>query len=85
MNAEISAVWDKIQGMINGFIVLLPNIVLALIVFAIFFFVARVAPEKVDEDFEEALRDIHIELKDLNQEAVELAAEIAKNFEELGI
>jgi type I restriction enzyme M protein len=31
------------------------------------------------------LRDIHIELKDLNQEAVELAAEIAKNFEELGI
>ncbi|MFH7029532.1 MAG: mechanosensitive ion channel family protein [Heteroscytonema crispum UTEX LB 1556] len=41
MNAEISAVWDKIQGMINGFIVLLPNIVLALIVFVIFFFVAR--------------------------------------------
>jgi small-conductance mechanosensitive channel len=41
MNAEISAVWDKIQGMINAFIVLLPNMVLALIVFAIFFFVAR--------------------------------------------
>ncbi|PMB53746.1 mechanosensitive ion channel protein MscS [Fischerella thermalis CCMEE 5201] len=41
MNAEISAVWDKIQAMLNGFIVLLPNIVLALIVFAIFFFVAR--------------------------------------------
>lgn len=41
MNAEISAVWDKIQSMINGFIVLLPNIVLALIVFAILFFVAR--------------------------------------------
>ncbi|RUT00651.1 transporter [Dulcicalothrix desertica PCC 7102] len=41
MNAEISAVWNKIQGMINGFIILLPNIVLALIVFAIFFFVAR--------------------------------------------
>lgn len=41
MNADISAVVGKIQGMINGFIVLLPNIVLALIVFAIFFFVAR--------------------------------------------
>ncbi|MEH2165600.1 MAG: mechanosensitive ion channel family protein [Nostoc sp.] len=41
MNADISALWDKIQGMINGFIVLLPNIVLALIVFGIFFFVAR--------------------------------------------
>ncbi|WP_445626384.1 mechanosensitive ion channel family protein [Nostoc sp. DSM 114167] len=41
MNADISALWDKIQGMINGFIVLLPNIVLALIVFGIFFFVAK--------------------------------------------
>jgi small conductance mechanosensitive channel len=41
MNADISAVWDKFQSMINGFIALLPNIVLALIVFAIFFFVAR--------------------------------------------
>jgi hypothetical protein len=30
-----------------------------------------------DFDFEEALRDIHIELQDLNQEAVELAAAIA--------
>jgi small conductance mechanosensitive channel len=41
MNAEISTAWDKVQGMINGFIALLPNIVLAIIVFAIFFFVAR--------------------------------------------
>ncbi|MBU7587145.1 MAG: mechanosensitive ion channel family protein [Nostoc sp. TH1S01] len=41
MNADISALWNKIQGMINGFIVLLPNLVLALIVFTIFFFVAR--------------------------------------------
>lgn len=41
MRAEISAVWDKIESMINGFIVLLPNMVLALIVFAIFFFVGR--------------------------------------------
>jgi type I restriction enzyme M protein len=45
-----------------------------------------VAPEEVDEDFdfEEALRSIHIDLKGLNEEAVELAARIAKNFEELG-
>jgi len=41
MNAEISAVLKQIQGMINGFIVLLPNLVLALIVFAIFFYIAR--------------------------------------------
>lgn len=45
-----------------------------------------VAPEEVDEDFdfEEALRSIHIDLKGLNEEAVELATRIAKNFEELG-
>jgi type I restriction enzyme M protein len=45
-----------------------------------------VAPEVIDEefDFEEALREIHVELQDLNAEAVELAATIATNFEELG-
>ena len=45
-----------------------------------------VAPEEVDEDFdfEATLRDIHIELKGLNGEAVELAGKIARNFEELG-
>lgn len=40
MNIQISAAWEKVQGMINGFIALLPNLVLALIVFAIFFIVA---------------------------------------------
>lgn len=45
-----------------------------------------VAPEEVDEefDFEAALRDIHVELTGLNEEAVALAARIARNFEELG-
>ena len=45
-----------------------------------------VAPEEVDEDFdfEEALREIHVELEELNAEAVRLAAMIKKNFEELG-
>ena len=45
-----------------------------------------VAPEEEDEDFdfEEALRSIHIDLKGLNEEAVELSARIARNFEELG-
>jgi type I restriction enzyme M protein len=45
-----------------------------------------VAPAEADEDFdfEEALRAIHIDLKGLNEEAVELAARIARNFEELG-
>jgi len=38
-----------------------------------------------DFDFEEALREIHVELEDLNAEAVQLAATIKKNFEELGV
>jgi type I restriction enzyme M protein len=46
-----------------------------------------VAPEEVDEDFdfEETLREIHVELDDLNNEAVRLAATIKRNFEELGV
>lgn len=46
-----------------------------------------VAPEEVDEDFdfEEALRDVHIELEGLNAEAMELAQKITRNFKELGI
>ena len=45
-----------------------------------------VTPEEEDEDFdfEEALRSIHIDLKGLNEEAVVLAARIARNFEEIG-
>ena len=45
-----------------------------------------VAPEEEDEDFdfEETMREIHVELADLNAEAVELAGKIAKNFEALG-
>jgi type I restriction enzyme M protein len=46
-----------------------------------------VAPEEQEEDFdfEEALRGIHIDLKGLNDEAIVLAARIARNFEELGV
>lgn len=46
-----------------------------------------VAPEERDEDFdfEEALRSIHIDLMGLNKEAAELAAQIAENFEALGV
>lgn len=46
-----------------------------------------VAPEEADEDFdfEQALRDIHVELQGLNEEAQELATRIARNFEELGV
>ncbi|WP_228055028.1 mechanosensitive ion channel family protein [Gloeocapsopsis crepidinum] len=41
IQAAITAAWDKIGGLINSFIVMLPNIVLALIVFILFFFAAR--------------------------------------------
>ena len=44
-----------------------------------------VAPAKEDEDFDfdEALREIHRELEELNTESVELTGMIQKNFEEL--
>ena len=46
-----------------------------------------VAPEEEDEDFDfkEAMRSIHVDLNELNEEAAELAARIARNFEELGV
>jgi type I restriction enzyme M protein len=46
-----------------------------------------VAPEEPDDDFdfEQAIRDIHTELADLNKEAVKLAAKIQEDFEELGV
>jgi type I restriction enzyme M protein len=46
-----------------------------------------VAPAEVDEDFdfEQTLRDLHVELADLNREAVGLAAKIQANFEGLGV
>ncbi len=45
----------------------------------------RPARENDDFDFEQTLRDTHTELADLNREAVELAARITQNFEELRI
>ena len=46
-----------------------------------------VAPEEEDEnfDFEETIREIHVELQELNEEAVDLAKQIAQNFEEMGV
>lgn len=46
-----------------------------------------VAPPEVDDefDFEETLKNIHLELAGLNDEAAELAKTIQVNFEELGV
>ena len=46
-----------------------------------------VAPDEEGEDFdfEEVLRSIHIDLNGLNDEAIELAARIDRQFEELGV
>jgi small-conductance mechanosensitive channel len=41
MSAYISAAWEKVHSMIIGFTALLPNILLAFIVFVIFFLAAR--------------------------------------------
>ena len=45
----------------------------------------RAEEEDEDFDFAEAMRSIHVDLKELNEEAAELAARIARNFEELGV
>ena len=46
-----------------------------------------VAPEEEDEDFdfEQTMQEIHTELAQLNEEAVNLAEIIQSNFEELGV
>ncbi len=47
-----------------------------------------VAPEEEEEedfDFGEAMRSIHVDLEELNDEAAKLAARIARNFEGLGV
>ena len=46
-----------------------------------------IAPEEEDEDFdfEETIREIHVELAGLNEEAAKIAVMIARNFEELGV
>ena len=46
-----------------------------------------VAPEEEDEDFDfvETLREIHVELEELNKEAVGLSTKIDRNFKELGL
>ncbi len=46
-----------------------------------------VAPPEPDEDFdfEQTMRDTHVELADLNKEAAKLAERIQANFRELGI
>lgn len=41
MDIKVSAAWQQLQSMVNGFLALLPNIAIALIVFFIFFFVGR--------------------------------------------
>lgn len=41
MNSGVSTAWAKIHEMLNGAIAMLPNLVLALIVFALFCFAAR--------------------------------------------
>jgi type I restriction enzyme M protein len=46
-----------------------------------------VAPPEADDDFdfEQTIRDIHLELAGLNEEAAALARKIQDNFEDLGI
>ena len=45
----------------------------------------RMAPVDMDEDSAERPRSIDVDSKELNEEAVELAVQIARKFEELGV
>lgn len=47
MNNDVSMLWTKIQGMINDAIIMLPNLVLAFIVFILFFVAARTVKSSV--------------------------------------
>ena len=38
-----------------------------------------------EEDFEERIKEIHLELAELNEAAIDLAGAIAANFEELSL
>ncbi|NJR51912.1 MAG: mechanosensitive ion channel, partial [Leptolyngbyaceae cyanobacterium CSU_1_3] len=40
MNVELTAVWNQLESMARGFLALLPNLAIAIIVFFIFFFIA---------------------------------------------
>ena len=45
----------------------------------------NLAVHGLEGDIQQAMREIHVELEGLNAEAVELAATIKRNFEELGV
>ncbi len=47
MNTQVSILFDKMQAMLNGVITLLPNLVLSLITFAIFYYAARTIKQVV--------------------------------------
>ncbi len=41
MNAEVASAWGRVQAIIDGFIASLPSIILSIIVFTVFYFVAK--------------------------------------------
>lgn len=62
MNVDISVAWAQIQAMLNGFIALLPNIVLALIVFTGFFLAGKMVRRLVRGFAERRERHRNLEL-----------------------
>ncbi|QFP75618.1 mechanosensitive ion channel family protein [Deinococcus sp. AJ005] len=47
MNLELSAVWTRVQNLVQSFIVTIPNILIGLLVFVIFLGIARIARNAV--------------------------------------
>ena len=47
MNLELSAVWTRVQNLLQSFLVTIPNILIGLLVFSIFLLIARLARNTV--------------------------------------
>ncbi|OLV16285.1 mechanosensitive ion channel domain-containing protein [Deinococcus marmoris] len=47
MNLELSAVWTRVQNLVQSFLVTIPNILIGLLVFGIFLLIARIARNAV--------------------------------------
>ncbi|WP_420593476.1 mechanosensitive ion channel family protein [Deinococcus sp.] len=54
MNLNFTAIWDKLQAMLQGLIVLIPNVLIGLVVFLLFYFGARLIRRAVSAVAERA-------------------------------
>lgn len=70
----IAAAWAKIVGLIDSFILILPNLVLAAIAFAAFFFIDRLFPEKIGQGASELKQPVKELPADFDSDAYRVRA-----------